>query len=282
MSQNSEQGTVDAQTTPTTAVKDTGVSQAAPPGNENTSTRTEESPSDVQINSDTKPESGKVDDSTPPKPEGEGEPKSTEVTQKEIDGVVGFVEEAGLDMRQVVQEVNENGGKVTPEILKALEEKHGVNVAKLIADQISALHDKRVEQRRQADKAVFDQVQEAFKGTTDQSGEETWKELAAWAEGNIENADRAELNTLLSGGGLGAKLAVQELISAFKSSPQYTQPIDLVSGSATGSTAKDGFITRKEYTDKLDELLRKGHNYNTSPEIKRLEAQRTRSIANGI
>lgn len=210
----------------------------------------------------------------------EAPPKSQ--TDEKLGKVSGLVEQAGLTMKEVAAIAKANDGKLDLTTMVALTEKHGEAVAGLIADQIKDIHTQRTSEAKLRDKEIFDQVAEAFKDTTEQSGEETWKELAGWAKDNIPTETRAEINKLLAQGGLAAKLAVQELTVAFKESQATAefQDADLLEADTTPKTS-GGMLSKQDYNRELNKLLAAGHDYDHSADIARLNARRTKSIKSG-
>lgn len=215
-----------------------------------------------------------------------------EVDKSTLGQVTGLIEKAGLNMKEVAEYAKANDGKVDLETLVALKEKHGDAVASLIADQIKGIHAEQSEAATKRDTAVYDQVKEAFKDITsdpEQTGESMWKELAEWTKGktegqpNVSNEHRSEINKMLSQGGLAAKLAVQELTTAFKESigTQEFQEAELLDGDETPVT-NDKSLTKSEYNTELNRLTQTGHQYGESREIAALDARRMKSIQRGI
>lgn len=223
------------------------------------------------------------EETTTPEEQAETAQTPTEEIHSKVAQVSGLVEQAGLTMKEVAEYAKANDGAVDLDTMLALKEKHGEAVAQLIADQIKAIHKERTEAAKAKDQAVYDQVAEAFKDITEQSGEESWKELAGWAKDNVSVEHRTEINKLLAQGGLATKLAVQELTIAFKEANlnKQSQEADLLEADALATpTGKD--ISKHEYNMELDALLKKGHQYGTSREIAQLDARRTASIRKGI
>lgn len=195
--------------------------------------------------------------------------------------VTKFLDDAGLNSESVIKEFVDDG-ELSVDSMKALVEKHGEAVASLIIDKLKGLHEQSVKAAEARDQAVFKQVEEAFKGLTDQTGEKTWEELSGWAKENVPNEERAELNRMLQGGSLQAKLAIDYLVNTFKKSDAFSQPAELLD---TDNVSEDyGLkpLSRNEYLRELDVLLAKGHDYNTSPEIRQLEARRQKGMSRGI
>lgn len=231
------------------------------------------------------PEGTKPPEGTPPKSDDvnqeEIKPKQDEA-KTDLQKVEGLVVDAGLNVEDVVNIVKENGGDLDVETLAKLAEKYGDSVASLIRDKVKAEYESQMAQVAKKDQEVYSQVEEAFKGVTEQSGEETWKELAGWAKENVSNDHRVEINQMLAQGGLQAKLAVQEMVSAFKESQgtQTTQEAELITGDSV-STEVSGVIDRDTYNRELRKLLDSGHNYETSREVKALQNKRLKAVRLG-
>jgi len=211
-------------------------------------------------------------------------PAVTNVTYKDPASkqVGSMLKDAGIDPVKARDAITANGGTCTPEIYAALSAKHGEGMASLLSTQMTALHATGVEKANKADEAVYTQVQEAFAGTTEQGGKETWAELSGWAKDNIPNDQRKELNAIIQQGGMAAKLAVQELVNTFQKSGDFGQEMIGVEGDNIPSVPAGGDITSLEYSKELDVLLAKGHDYNTSKEVKTLQARRARSAQRNI
>lgn len=189
---------------------------------------------------------------------------------------------AGIDPIQARDAITANDGQCTPEIYAALVEKHGEGMASVLVSQMNQLHKAGLAKGTKADEAIYAQVEEAFKGITEQSGAETFAELSTWAKDNISLEDRKELNAAIAYGGMIAKLAVQELTNMFQESGDYGQPMIGLEGDNVPSAPKGGDLTRQDYNAQLDALLAKGHVYGQSNEIATLDARRTRSAQRGI
>jgi len=210
--------------------------------------------------------------------------KETEpVTSKEsLNKVQDFLTDAGLKPSDIAKEFTTNNGELSIASMKKLVDKHGEAVASLIVGQLKGIHKENVAKAEARDKAIFGQIEEAFKGVTEQTGSETWNELAGWAKTNMAKEERSEMNKMLEQGGLAAKLAVDYLVSTFKSSDAFQQPAELLE---SDNTAKDFGVrplTKAEYTKELNVLLAKGEDYNTSPNVRALQARRQRGIERGM
>jgi hypothetical protein len=193
-----------------------------------------------------------------------------------------FLKEASLKPSDVAKAVAENGGRITPDILKALEEKHGAGVAALLSEQVVQVHKDSVAAVQARDNAAYKVLEEAFAGITTQPGSETFKELKGWAEANVPKEERAELNVMLQKGGLSAKLALTHLANEFKSTAKLVVPAGLVQGDRTSTSNDLKPISQQEYTSQLRALEQKGHVYGQSQEMANLDAQRLAGRKRGI
>ena len=196
--------------------------------------------------------------------------------------VRSFLTDAGLVPADVAAAVTENNGEVTPEILKALVEKHGEGVASLIKDKLTNLHQSNVTASKAADSKIFTQVEKAFEGMTKQSGSDTFKELATWAKDNMSTADRGDINKLLAQGGKAAELAVNSLVQSFKQSDSFVStPAKLLVADDTTSEYGGKPLDKAGYDRQLRKLMNEGHDYDTSPEIASLNSRRSKSLKRG-
>ncbi len=226
-----------------------------------------------------------------PKPESKDTPQAEE---PEVDSsaifdtpvvqqVESLLNEAGLNPQDVTKAIMSNNGKLTPALMKQLAEKHGNAVASIVADQLGTFHKASVEKATKRDQDVYNQVQEAFKDVTDQSGDKTWQELSGWAKENIPNDERKEINKLLQQGGIAARYAINDLVSRFKSSDSFVQAAELVNGD-NFSNDNSGLtpLSKAEYTQKFRELESKGHVYGQSKELDKLDRQRMAGLSRGL
>lgn len=208
-----------------------------------------------------------------------------------VDHVSKLVSDAGLVPAEVTKLVM--GSDTIPQsILLKLAEKHGEGVASMVGAQLSQMKEAaqykiaqeekaRIKAAKENDAKVYGIVEEAFKDITTQSGKETWKELAGWAKTNVPKEEVVELNEMLQRGGLSAKYATQELISRFKNRDDYTQPSIKESADSASSSKSRSPLSSTEYNNQLNELLRSGHNYNSSA-VQALQARRTAGMKRGI
>jgi len=196
--------------------------------------------------------------------------------------VMDMLTKAQLDPAQVRTALTDNDGQVTPEIYQALVTTHGEGMANLLASQMSTMHKAAVEKGQAQNKELYSFLEEKFKDVTTQSGEATFKELDQWAVQNLEAGKVAELNKLIKGGGMGAKLALQELTNTFLASGDFTQEMIGVTGDTAAPTGGGEPLSRAAYAAELAKLRQAGENYETSPKIRALQARRQRGIKQGL
>lgn len=219
---------------------------------------------------------------TPPEKSPETPPTSTvDMSSPVIKQVEQLIVDAGLSAQAVAKAVSEGNGEVTPAILQALVAKHGEAVASLVANQLKGFNDSTVAKATARDTAVYDQVKDAFKGMTEQGGKETWTELAGWAKENIPEAERRDINGLLSQGGLAASYAINDLVSRFKSSDSFMQPASLEEGGNTNQESGVQSLSRSDYQREFRALEAKGHVYGQSQELAKLDQRREAGMRRG-
>lgn len=199
-----------------------------------------------------------------------------------IEQIENLLNVSGLDSKAVADYVNANGGEVSPDILRLLVEKHGEGVASLVAKQLKDFYENQQADQGNRDQEVFDTLKEAFKDITDQSGEESWKELNQWASQHVDAGDRRELNKLLQEGGYSAKLAINDLITRFKSSNGISSEADLVKGSQGNTSGGLEPLSRKDYVTQLAKLEAEGEVYGSSDKMAKLDRQRILGQERGL
>lgn len=243
---------------------------------------------DVKPNPD-KDTKDKTDPNDKPKGDEGGDPLSKDDDAEKIDfsapvvkQVEEIVKQAGLDSAEVARAVTSNDGEVTPAIMKALVEKHGEAVANIVANQLKQFHTSNKAEANKRDQAIFNVVADEFKGVTDQSGEDSWKELSGWAKENVPNDERKEINKLLQQGGLAAQYAVRDLVARFKSSDNFTVDAQLLDGDNTSKEYGVTPLSKADYQREFRALEAKGHVYGQSRELAELDKRRTLGMKRGI
>lgn len=194
--------------------------------------------------------------------------------------VEGFLKTAGLSAAQVEQEFGALG-TLTESSMKALVDKHGKATTNLLVQEMNRIAEGAKQQAAALETMQHNMVKEAFAGVTEQSGEDTWKELVGWARENVDHQTRESVNAMLKAGGFQAEQAIGFLVSQFKSKNGMEQTGQLVNGDNNQGGGQQGAdLTRSEYAKQLDGLVKK-HGYN-SPEVNALNARREAAAKRGI
>lgn len=188
--------------------------------------------------------------------------------------VESFLKVAGIQASQVEQEVIALGG-ISEGTKKALVDKHGEATTNLIINQINGIAQQQQQHEQQLVNMQHSMVEEAFKGMTDQSGEQTWNELLGWCRTNIEKDVRSDLNAMMKAGGFQAKQAIQYMVDTFKSKHGVEQTGQLLNGTNVNGTDNKTELSASAYSRELEKIVAK-HGYD-SPERKALDAQRLAS-----
>lgn len=225
----------------------------------------------------------------PTKPTGDEPPHKPEPTkpkEKPAESVTDLIESAGINLNILKKVVEANEGELPTEYKDLFTEKHGKAIGDLIAKDVMSSYKEVRSKEEEGLKEVYSELEEAFAEITDQSGEESWKELQTWAKDNVEETDRKEINKLLKQGGIARKLALQELVTTFKESNDVQsnvqeQKAELIKGDK-GSNSNIKPLTRYEYNREVEKLLKSGHSYETSPEIKKLQKRRVAGTKLGM
>lgn len=234
-------------------------------------------------------ENGNLKVETPAKEEPKKEPETPKEPKEEfnfntpiVEQVSKLLSDAGLNPQDVAKAVTANDGKITPDLIKSLSEKHGDAVASIVASQLEGFHKESTKVAATRDAEVYNQVEKAFEGITDQSGQDTWKELSTWAKENVPNDVRKDINKLLQQGGLAATYAINDLVSRFKSSDSFTQEAQLLEGSSLSNDNGVTPLSRSEYNAELRKLEQAGHVYGQSNEMAKLDKRRQLGMNRGI
>jgi len=231
---------------------------------------------------DDKPEA-KPDDET--LPDGSTTPNTTKDLEEKISkrakGVEDLITGATLVPAELIARADLESGELSVADKAKLIEVHGDAIAGLIEGNIGKMITDMKAMGEARNEVVYTQLTEEFKGITDQSGADSWKELSGWFKANVASAERAELNKMLSAGGVSARLAVSDMVRTYKEKSGFTVEAELMDTSTSASKTDGGLISKVDYLNELEALERKGHVYGQSKEMQRLDNRRTRSIAQG-
>lgn len=197
-----------------------------------------------------------------------------------------FLDAAGVTRSQVEQELSATGS-LSEATRQALVAKHGEGVTNLIANNVQSIYQSAKTTAQNVLNERYSYVQEAFKDMTQQTGQDTFRELTSWWMDNdpatgqprMDNQTRAMYNKMLKAGGAEAKLALDNLIKGFRESngaPQE-QAFQVEGNNNSGLGGSSTMLSASEYYKQYDAIVRKeGEN---SPKLRQLDAQMTRSLA---
>jgi hypothetical protein len=114
-------------------------------------------------------------------------------------------------------------------------------------------------------------------------GKELWDGVCAWIASGTSGLSKegwGQYNDMLSSGGVQAELASRELSRMYQQSPGFTRPATLLQGDATAQPQGVEPISRREYAQQLDKVVReKGEN---SQEAQVLHKRREFALTQGL
>lgn len=188
-------------------------------------------------------------------------------------GTESFVVKAGMSMEHIHAEL-EGLGKLSEVTMGMLRKVHGEH-ADLIAQVIANEHANTVavEQKNEAEAHSF--IAEQF-GLEAAQGSAAMTELVTWATQNLPQEELSAIADIIDGGGYGAKVALKELVSRYRSGASVTPQV--VDNGAV-PVVQGNVMTRAEYISQLA-VLEKKHGYN-SPQVITLQNQRLQAMQKG-
>lgn len=206
----------------------------------------------------------------------EVQPFKLDATLSAAEQTSAVLSEAGLDAAAVTA-----AGKLSLADTIALREKFGDAVVASIQSELATAQDTAAKVQQETDERLYGMCADAFAGISDQTGEEVFNDISAWAKDNLEVAELDEANKLLAMGGMAAQLVMQDLLSVYQGTDQAQPKLDLESVTPATNKADGSAMSRSEYSAALDKALAEGHSYE-SPTVKKLQARRNAGAAQGI
>ena len=210
-------------------------------------------------------------------PAADEKPEAVEAEKPSATDTTHLVAEAGVSPKEMSEQLAEHG-ELTPAMMKALVTTHGEAVAKLIVDSVKSIQSEAKSRVEATNNEIFGEMESNF-GLEKGQGKEAFKELGAWARENAEPEELDGLNKMLNAGGFQAKLAIQTLAEAYKTSSDYTQEAELTEGDSSAGAVGEP-LSASDYTNELDKLLSAGHGYE-SKKVEDLKRRRAQSRARG-
>ena len=208
----------------------------------------------------------------------------TNKQQQEPGTVVG--QNTNVDPNKPDVTVDSNAADQTTVALTQEQQQQTIDYSKSAVDQVEdLLVASGLDVKAVADyvtQAIFDKIKEAFADFTEQSGEESWKEINVWAGQNLEAQTRKDINELLQQGGYAAELAVNDLIQRFKTSNGMSVDAQLMNATQANNTGGLQPLSKVAYGEMFRKLEAEGHVYGQSKEMEKLDRQRQLGIEQGL
>lgn len=209
----------------------------------------------------------KPDTKLPEPPEKAVEPTGNEF----VDNLIGELQKNEVDIDKLFGDYLETGNEESID-LAYLEEKVGKLAAQGLIAGVKAENTKlETESAKQAE-LIYNAV----------GGEDMWKSIIDWigsGESGLTREGAVEYNKMLDAGGVQAELAAQELVKMFKQSPGFTQDAQLQQGDQVAQPAQLEPISRIEYVEELDKVVRQYGEY--SPQAEALHKRREYTLSKG-
>lgn len=220
-----------------------------------------EQPSGTQLPEPQEPEPEKKPEAEEEKPKEEtGELPFEETGNEYIDGALSSLHEGGVDFEKAFSKFAESGDEADIDI-EYIESVIGKAATYGILAGVKA-ENQKIEQEAQATaKAVHDAA----------GGKEMWDGVCEWiasGKSGLTKEGWTQYNDMLASGGVQAELASRELSRMYQQSPGFTQPAQLLQGDATAQPTGIEPITRRDYAEQLDKVVReKGENSHEANEL---------------
>lgn len=230
-------------------------------------------------------EGGKGPEGTPPAKQEPAKVEPTKVEPKPfvVDTNLSAVEqtsavltEAGLDASKVLE-----AGKLSLADTIALQAKFGDAVVNSIAGELTTAATAAETLQKETDERLYGMCTDALQGDGEQTGEQLFGEVSAWAKDALSETELKEANALLAQGGLAAQLVMQDLLSVYSGTDAAQPAVALEAPNPANNKASGGGLSRSEYGVELNKALDAGHGYE-SPTVKKLQARRTLGAQQGI
>lgn len=189
-----------------------------------------------------------------------------------IDDALGSLHEGGVDFEKAFGKFAETGEESDID-MAYIESVIGKPATYGILAGIKA-ENQKIEQEAQATaKAVHEAA----------GGKEMWDGVCEWiasGQSGLTKEGWEQYNDMLASGGVQAELASRELSRMYQQSPGFTQPANMLQGDATAQPKGIEPITRREYAEQLDKVVReKGEN---SHEAQLLHKRREFALQQGL
>lgn len=104
-------------------------------------------------------------------------------------------------------------------------------------------------------------------------GEENWKAIVAWAAKEATPEQKAEINKVVSQGGMAAQLLAQALAREYNAKAPKVGKSALKPGATASAAGPEGPMSRAEYIQALAKIRNTATNWEASPQYRALNAK---------
>jgi hypothetical protein len=189
-----------------------------------------------------------------------------------IDEALGSLHEGGVDFEKAFGKFAESGNEADID-MAYIESVIGKAATYGIMAGVKAENQKIEQEAAATAKAVHEAA----------GGKEMWDGVCEWiasGKSGLTKEGWEQYNDMLASGGVQAELASRELSRMYQQSPGFTQPTNMLRGDATAQPSGIEPITRREYAEQLDKVVReKGEN---SHEAQVLHKRREFALQQGL
>jgi hypothetical protein len=223
------------------------------------------------------PELGEAPKEEPPKEEEKKEEISDDLPYEEtgneyIDEALSALHTGGVDFEKAFSKFSETGQESDID-MAYIESILGKSATYGILQGIKAENTKMEGEAAATAKAVHEAA----------GGKELWDGVCEWIASGTSGLSKegwGQYNDMLASGGVQAELASRELSRMYQQSPGFTLPANLLQGDATAQPSGIEPISRREYAQELDQVVReKGEN---SQEAQVLHKRREFALTQGL
>lgn len=189
-----------------------------------------------------------------------------------IDEALGSLHEGGVDFEKAFSKFAESGDEADID-MAYIESVIGKAATYGILAGVKAENQKIEQEAAATARAVHEAA----------GGKEMWDGVCEWiasGKSGLTKEGWEQYNDMLASGGVQAELASRELSRMYQQSPGFTQPATLLQGDATAQPSGIEPITRREYAEQLEQVVReKGEN---SHEAQVLHKRREFALQQGL
>jgi len=196
-----------------------------------------------------------------------------------IDAVGALLAERNIENADAIIANYAETGKVSLTDKATLVEELGEATAKMVINQLTDEATKIKSEGNAARNETLDYANKLFNG---KDADQTWKEIQAFVkdpESGFSEADKTALRKMIRAGGMQARLAFDNIASAYHANSNTTSQADLLQGDTYVQGSFEP-ISSKAYAKEVKTLTAE-YGYE-SLQVQQLKARRTQSRSNGV